>query len=228
MNLKFFKALFEHSIDEIYFVLNENLYNEENKKGFFVDKFIKDEIEGRFIYKKDFTELIKDPFGNDIKNNYIVYEIYNFLIDKKNNLLILFDSPRYMNVFLSSLNILFEYKITIEQLDIELSSFISFLSKEYENLDVVFLEIDGIFFSPLTSGRIIISGNENIMQYIEDATYHNSNYQIRKVIIKTLLGNKEIKIEITYKGIFKSSKKYTTVVKENIVKIVRKYFQNTR
>jgi hypothetical protein len=227
MHFKLFRAVFNNSIDEINKTLVEHAYDESNLYGFFVDKFINKKIEGRFVYKKVFGSLIKDPFGNEIENEYIVYETFNFIIDKNNKLLILLDSPRDIKIFLSSLSVIFDYNITVEPLKIDLLNFSSFLSKTYSNLQVVFIEIDGLTFSPITSGKILLSGDENILQYIEEATFYKENYQVKKIALKMLIAEITTRIDITHTGIFKSSKKNESMVKENVLISINGYLDRT-
>jgi hypothetical protein len=223
MNLKLFKIIFDNSIKEVYSRLTQNLYTEDEEKGFFVDKFINKKIEGRFFYKKIFSESVNDPFGKIIVNEFVIYDSYNFIIDDNNKVLLLFDSPKDVKIFLSSLNVLFNYKITLDVFNIDLLNLAFKLARVLDDFKVVFLEIDGISFSNLTSGKVFIRGEENILKYIDHATYHNKNYKVKKIAFKFSQADSISRIEMSNSGVVKFPQRNSSLIRETIARIISDY-----
>lgn len=197
MNLKFFDIQITGHIGSIFSSVSMDKYSDENAKGFVIDKFINEKIIGRFIYKKIFDVVTKDPFGNELTNEQIIYEIFNFIIDSRNNLLILYDAPKSLKLFLSSLSIASGYKITIDQFKCNLFEFYQFIAKKSQKISLNSIEIDKLQIAGDVNVRLTITGGQDIEKYISTATYNKKKYEVKLLKFKSLIDGLDISVIVT-------------------------------
>lgn len=226
MNMRFLQFKIEQSIHEIYGVMNANQFSKETETGFLIDSNINDSIDGRYVHRKTIETIDSDPFGNEITNSFTSYDIYEFSLDKQADILILRDSPRDIKYFIGKLNTLFDYKITIENPRINLLHFSEYLESQLQDCFLASIEINDIFFSALTTGKVIIRGKEGIGKYLDDATYHRKQYHVTRIGIHATFMHRVVTLEISERGVIRfvsSVEKHT--VQNAMAMILKNYLQ---
>ena len=226
MNMRFLQFKIEHNVNEIYSKMNANQFSKETESGFLIDSNMNNRVDGRYIHRKTVETVDADPFGNEIINSFTSYDIYDFSLDKQADILLLQDSPRDIKFFINKLNTLFDYRITIENLRINLLQFAEYLEDQLQDCFLTSVEINDIYFSALTTGKVIIKGKEGIGKYLDDATYHRKQYHVTRIGIQATFMHRVVTLEISERGVirFVSTVGKRTVQNE-MAKILKNYLQ---
>lgn len=197
MNLKIYNLHISTTIDSLFSLLSSDQYNDENTKGFLIDKYINGSIFGRFIYKKTFDLVTKDPFGNELVNEQVSFDIVNFIIDGIKHLLIVNDAPRSLKMFFSSLSVSSGYKVAIDQLKVDLLGLYHFIASKSQGITLNCIEIDKLQIASNVNARITLSGGDDIEQYINAVTYNKMKYEVRLIKLLPHINSIDMPLMIT-------------------------------
>ncbi len=226
MTIRTYKINYNFDLDILFKGMQSCPYNEDEKSGYFIDSFINNQIEGRFVLKRIFSEESISPIDGEIQLNEIIqFEVFHFKIFHDNKILMLYNSPRSTSIFFTSINSLFDFSISIEKCDLNLLNFIENVKLKTDINEVIYLELCNISFSNLTKGKVIISGNENVIPYIEKATFHSTNYEINRLGLKIIFNDKPIRLDITNTGSYRVADSYAHFVLPKISEAILDYFE---
>lgn len=86
-------------------------YTDQNNDGFLLDRTREEKIEGRYIEKYNYTETIRDPFGQELRFERTAYRQVEFTLHREYPQLEIRNAPRATNAFMSRLGELTDFTI---------------------------------------------------------------------------------------------------------------------
>lgn len=171
-------------------------YNDASD-GFRLESAEYGKLIGKYIIKKDEVNTALDPFGNEYSYKTIQYDIYRFIIRNSTPQITLIDPPRALNVFLNKLSYLTNHEIVISQINLDINMWLLDVCKEHKNMKVIKFVSSGIMLSNTITGKIILSGTEDVRCHINRLT-DKKDIIADKVRIR--LEDKSIEIEMSRNG----------------------------
>ena len=171
-------------------------YN-DGSDGFRLESTEFGKLIGKYIIKKVEENTALDPFGNEYSYKTIQYDIYRFIIRNSTPQITLIDPPRAVNFFLNKLSNLTNHEIVISQIDLDINMWLLGVCKEHRNMKVIKFISSGIMLSNTITGKIILSGTEDVRFHINRLT-DKKDIVADKVRIK--LEDNSIEIEMSRNG----------------------------
>jgi len=140
-------------------------FSPRSNSGFRLEYARKNNIKARYIIKNIIQDKYEDPFGNIVVNDIITYDLFDFKLSLNYPNLILQNPPRNIKPFLSALSEVSNFKITIQPLMSNLSSWIESIETLFGKVIVIKLQGSGLSLSDKTSAQVLISGTEDVRRY---------------------------------------------------------------
>ena len=170
MRYRWLKAEFKGvGFDIIKKCCQESPYDELSEQGFRLEVVRDNFMQGKYIVKKEIEENTTDPFGNMIKNKRIIFETHKFKLSRDFPEIILINPTRSVQEFFTKLAVMSDFSIFISKISLNILTWLRQLEKE-EGLEFIVrqLSCSGISLSPTASGKLSISGSEDVRQYLSE------------------------------------------------------------
>jgi hypothetical protein len=195
----------------------------QKQHGFRLEKARDHFVSGKYIEKYELQEIIKDPFGAVSTYTKTVFDVYKFTLSDEFPGLEIVDSPRRHTSLLTRISELSGFKISFSPLTINLFSLIEFLEKKLNKLTLVQISCSGINLSPHCSAKIIVSGNEDVMEPLQNIK-GDRQATVDSVNIRFEINNQHLECELYRTGIAKIQEGQE---KENFLVFLREGLKNS-
>jgi len=187
---KWLALSFDKSLSDIATLLDRHKFSKDQIIGFELTNIQRNKVCGKFIEKIITTEVVIDPFGEEILNHVQRYSIFNFEISpmEKYRFLVRIDTPpRSLKNFITTLSDSFGFGFAIEPLEIDILSMIQHLRKEsgIKRWSIRKIRIARVAISEASLARIeVVSTKDAYLDLknniaIKDATLERATIELR-------------------------------------------------
>lgn len=193
------------SHDEIFNYLNGASYDERSNEGFVLESNYNNQIAGTFYNTITLSEKIIDPLGNEINTYVVIVEKTEFIIDSKKGLLMLINPFRNIKHFYTVLGVALEHNVSLVELKLNLLKFVQVMQFNRKDIVLSSIDITGISLSPLSMGKVSISGNEDVLKYVSQFQGNRDDTKIKKIRLCLDSDGKQSKIDFLDSFIIRAS-----------------------
>jgi hypothetical protein len=192
-------------------------YGRANRAGFNVENIRVDVIAGKFIERVEFTEVIVDPLGTEVKVERVRFDTTEFSIFADINLIECINPGRNLKNFLNEIAKCTNYEVAISKVQIPLQEFSAALKIGAKFIAVTKAVADDIELADGVLGQLQVVGAADIrkplQQFLGGRKYELSRIRI---IIDAL--EERFIIEATRAGTVSS----TTAIDQKLRQLLRK------
>ncbi|MBA4289722.1 MAG: hypothetical protein C0439_12205 [Pseudomonas sp.] len=184
MRYKWLNVEWPVRIDQLALRMKSLDFSSNQQHGFVIDKIRGELIEARYIEKISFTDTVTDPFGNETKFDRIEYRECTFRVTNAAPTLELINAPRSLQALLNRFSEITDFKVSIEQLSIDVLLWAEELLKAIHgagHLDSI--QISKLELGKKTFAKILVTG-ENDIQNLSAELINGRRHILEKVRIR--------------------------------------------
>lgn len=149
-------------------ILNEP-YSEISGRGFKLDSFIRDKLDGRYILKKTYTEEVTTPLGKKELLDRVQYVTYQFEINTQKKLsLVIKNPPRSASDIGSAFARITNHQVTFFPLSANLKKAIELLCQNLNGVQLKKLSVINVPFEKGNVGTVTLRGADDLFKLINN------------------------------------------------------------
>lgn len=175
-------------------------FSSESMDGFVIERVRDDFIQGRYIEKYIYQEVISDPFGKEEVNERTSYRATDFTLFSQFPHIELRDGQRSIREFVSKLLQACNFTLVVTPITVNLFDWVSsFQNALGQKILVDSLQVAGVALEDGVTGKILLKGDKDVREAI-DKIVGGKRYTLEKVQIKLTFGGKSLSIHLTNNG----------------------------
>jgi len=147
--------------------LAKSSYTESDGSGFILEQVRERLISGRFVEKRVFDYETLDPFNNTVRFQNTRYDYVHFRISTESVGLEIWNPPRSIRTFLSTLAEFSGFRIAVSNLKINILSWMRNIESSLGRIELESLVCDEIMFSSSSRGRLWLAGSGDLLKTVE-------------------------------------------------------------
>lgn len=203
--------------------LLEISYKENGNIGFVIEECNDYYLTGEYCIKRTIEQKNIDPFGDEYINSFIKIDEYKFKMFFEKSIILLENPATSLSTFFTRFGIALDYQITFELIGINLNKFIMITQNFVDAIDIKSVDISGIYFSEKVKGIATISGEKEVMKYVESLNISKFPIQIKKMKMNLQVGSINTNIISSAKGTIWLSEKDTPRMRDLLEEIILNY-----
>ncbi|MES3008907.1 MAG: hypothetical protein V4751_14170 [Pseudomonadota bacterium] len=180
--------------------MKEIPFSENNLDGFSIERIRDDFIEGRFIEKYIYQEVILKSFGSEEVSDRVGYRSTDFKIFSRFPQIELRNAQRSSKDFLNRLLECCKFDLAVSPITVNLLEWVSGIEERTTHRILVdSLQLSGIELEEGVVGKILLRGDRDIREVI-DRVVGGKPYILEKVQIKLQSSSQRISIHLSNSG----------------------------
>lgn len=181
---RWFQVRWPSSIRVLAKRIAKRTFNEESGHGFLIDRVRDDFLEARYVEKIEYTDLVTDPFGNELQFERVEFRNTLFRASSSEPGLELINPPRSVQSLMNRLSEAVDFEVAISPVTLDVLKWAKLfqqsggVSADIDSLQIGALEIDkGIL------AKVIIKGDRDVRAACDALTLER-NYAIEKAQLR--------------------------------------------
>lgn len=220
--IRWLAAEWPSSIRTIGTKLKSMPFNEETMDGFSIERVRDDFIEGKYIEKFVYEEVIADPFGNEEIVERTGYRSTEFTLFSQFPHIELRNGQRSIKEFVNRLLQACNFNLTVSPITLNLLNWIaSFQQATGQKIIVDSLQVSEVSLEDGIIGKILLKGDRDVRQAV-DTILGGKKYTLEKVQLKLGSEGKGVSIHLSNNGTAKLPSDQLSV----LLPLLRRSFQN--
>jgi hypothetical protein len=175
-------------------------FTEESMDGFAIERVRDDFIEGRFIEKYVYEEVIADPFGKEEVIERTGYRSTDFTLFSQFPYIELRNGQRSIKEFVNRLLQACNFTLVVSPITVNLLDWVaSFQKTAGQKIVVDSVQVSGVALEEGITGKILLKGDRDVREAI-DSIVGGKRYTLEKVQVKLDGVGKNISIHLANNG----------------------------
>lgn len=200
--------------------LQEMPFSEESMDGFAIERIRDDFIEGRYIEKYVYQEVIVDPFGKEEVIERTGYRSTNFTLFAQPPYIELRNGQRSIKEFINRLLQACNFNLVVSPVTANLLDWIASFQKSLgQKIVVDSLQVSGVELEEGVIGKMLLKGDKDVREAV-DNILAGRRYTLEKVQVKLTASGKSISIHLANNGTAKIPSDHTS----DLLPLLRKSF----
>jgi len=154
------------SVEDIYKYILDRKFSIDNNNGFQISKYRDDLIEGRYIERREFIEVIEDPFGHKNEMIRYAYDITSFTLSRDKLSVELINPARRLSSFLSSLSDANNNKMTLNTVKADVQKWIDIIQNQINGFVVTHVDCTGLAVAENIVAKFSVSGSKDVRRHL--------------------------------------------------------------
>jgi hypothetical protein len=185
-------------------------FSEESMDGFSVERIRDDFIEGRFIEKYAYQEVIADPFGKEEVIERTGYRSTDFTLFAQFPYIEIRNGQRSIKEFVNRLLQVCDFNLVVSPVTINLLDWVASFQKIVGQKVVVdSLQVSGVELEEGITGKILLKGDKDVREAINNIV-GGKKYTLEKVQVKLTSSGKSMSIQLANNGTAKTPVEHTS------------------
>lgn len=181
---RWFRAEWPSSIRVLAKRIGMRTFNEDAGHGFFVDRVRDDYLEARYIERIEYTDVVIDPFGNELKFDRVEFRHTLFRASSAAPGLELIDPPRSVQALMNRLSEAVDFEVAITPIDVDVLKWaMLFQESRGVSADIDSLQIGALEIEKGIVAKVLIKGDRDVRAAC-DALTHDRKFAIEKVQLR--------------------------------------------
>lgn len=199
-------------------------FTEESMDGFVVERVRDDFIEGRFIEKFVYQEVIADPFGSEDVIERTGYRSTGFTLFSQFPYIEIRNGQRSIKEFVNRLLQACSFNLVVTPVTVNLLDWTASFQKSIgQKIVVDSVQVSGVELEEGIMGKILLKGTKDVREAI-DGIVGRKRYTLEKVQIRLPAPGKNISIHLTNSGTAKIPPDYTS----DLLPVLRQSFPRNK
>ncbi|MHB0842922.1 hypothetical protein ACYCGP_08780 [Stutzerimonas nitrititolerans] len=175
-------------------------FSEERMDGFSIERIRDDYVEGRYIEKYSYQEVISTPFGSEEFIDRVGYRTTEFTLFDSAPHIELRNYQRSIKEFISRLLEACNFKLVVTPPTIDLIEWLSALQAVVDKEIIVdSLQVSGVEIAEGVTGKILLKGIKDV-RAASDILLAGRKHMLEKVQVKLTEHDRSISIQLNNKG----------------------------
>lgn len=197
-------------------------FTEDSIDGFAVERIRDDFVEGRFIEKYTYQEVIADPFGKEEVLERTGYRSTDFTLYSQFPYIELRNGQRSIKEFVNRLLQACNFNLVVAPVTVNLLDWVALLQEVLgQKIVVDSLQVSGVELEEGITGKILLKGDKDVREAV-DHIVGGKRYTLEKVQVKLATSGQRISIHLTNNGTAKIPTDHTS----DLLPLLRKSFPN--
>jgi len=180
--------------------LNAMPFTEESMDGFAIERVRDDFIEGRFIEKFIYQEVIATPFGKEEVIERTGYRSTDFTLFSHFPYIELRNGQRSIKEFVNRLLQACNFNLVVSPISVNLLDWVTSFQKSLgQKIVVDSLQVSGVELEEGISGKILLKGSRDVREAIDNIV-GSKRYTLEKVQVKLTVSGKSMFIHLANNG----------------------------
>lgn len=181
---RWFRAEWPSSIRALAKRIGMRTFNEESGHGFFVDRVRDDFLEARYVEKIEYTDVVVDPFGKELKFDRVEFRHTLFRASSSAPGLELIDPPRSVQALMNRLSEAVDFEVAITPVVVDVLRWATlFQESGGVSADIDSLQIGALEIEKGIVAKVLIKGDRDVRAAC-DALTHDRKFAIEKVQLR--------------------------------------------
>lgn len=181
---RWFKVEWPSSIRTLAKRIAKRPFNEESGHGFFVDRVRDDYLEARYVEKIEYTDIVTDPFGNELKFDRVEFRHTVFRASSFAPGLELIDPPRGVQALMNRLSEAVDFQVAITPLSLDVLKWAAiFQESGGVSADVDSLQIRALEIEKDILAKVLIKGDRDVRSACDVLT-NGRKFSIEKIQLR--------------------------------------------
>jgi hypothetical protein len=198
--IRWLNAQWPSSIRTIGNTLKRMPFTEESIDGFAIERIRDDFVEGRFIEKLVYDEVLSDPFGNEDTVERITYRSTAFTLFAKFPYIELRNGQRSIKEFVNRLLQACDFDLVVSPITVNLLEWVdTFQSNIGTKIVVDSLQVSGVELERGITGKILLKGERDVRDAVKGIV-GEKKYTLEKIQVKLSLAGKGLCLHLANNG----------------------------
>lgn len=185
-------------------------FSEDSMDGFAIERVRDDFIEGRYIEKYVYEEVISDPFGKEDVIERTGYRSTEFALFSQFPYIELRNGQRSIKEFVNKLLQACNFTLVVSPITVSLLDWVSsFQQITGQKIVIDSLQVSGVVLEEGITGKILLKGNRDVRQSIVNIV-GGKKYTLEKVQVKMISGGKILSVHLANNGTAKIPPDHTS------------------
>lgn len=190
--------------------LNGMPFTEESIDGFVVERIRDNFIEGVYVEKYSYQEIIADPFGKEDVIDRTGYRSTQFALFAAFPYIELRNGQRSIKDFVNKLLHACNFDLVVSTVTVDLLEWVAtFQEVVGQNILVDSVQLSGVELEEGIIGKILLKGNKDVRDAV-GSIVGSKKYTLEKVQVKAVIGGKSISIHLANNGTAKIPREQTS------------------
>ncbi len=161
--LRWYKVEWPSSIRELAKRIKLRIFDDESGHGFLIDRVRDDFLEARYVERVEFTDVVIDPFGKELKFERVEFRNTLFRASSSSPGLELIDPPRSVQALMNRLSEAVDFEVAITPAVIDVLSWSTVLQSAGGVVaSVDSLQIGALEIEPGIVAKVLIKGDRDV------------------------------------------------------------------
>lgn len=197
-------------------------FTEDSIDGFAVERIRDDFVEGRFIEKYTYQEVIAAPFGREEVIERTGYRSTDFTLYSQFPYIELRNGQRSIKEFVSRLLQVCNFNLVVAPVTVNLLDWVASFQKVVgQKILVDSLQVSGVELEKGITGKILLKGDKDVREAVDNIVA-GKRYTLEKVQIKFATSGQRISVHLTNNGTAKIPPSHTS----DLLPLLRKSLPN--
>jgi hypothetical protein len=159
-------------------------FSEESAHGFFVDRVRDDFLEARYVEKIEYTDVVVDPFGKELKFDRVEFRHTLFRASSSVPGLELIDYPRSVQPLMNRLSEAVDFEVAITPVEVDVLKWAMLFQESGDvSADIDSLQIGSLEIEKGIVAKVLIKGDRDV-RVACDALTHDRKFAIEKAQLR--------------------------------------------
>ena len=185
-------------------------FSEDSLDGFAIERIRDEFIEGRYIEKYLYQEIIADPFGKEEVIERASYRSTEFTLFSQFPCIELRNNQRSIKEFINRLLLACNFTLIVSPITVNLLDWITALQNATGKTIIIdSLQVSGVALEEGITGKILLKGDRDVREAIGNIV-GSKKYTLEKVQVKIAAEGKIISIHLANNGMAKIPPDHTS------------------
>ena len=182
--LRWLQASWPFSVRTLASKLREYKFGLDSEDGFLVERVRENFIEGKFIEKIAFDEIVRDPFGNEIKYDRLAYREVDFIFSAAYPQVEISNFPRGLQAFISRTSEATNFSTAFSSLKIDPFIWAEAIQKRFpRHFRIDLAQLSDLFVEENITAKVLLSGSSDVRTALEKFT-NKRRHTVDKIQVK--------------------------------------------
>lgn len=160
-------------------------YTDKHSRGFIIDEYRSENLSARYITKKIINNVLLSPFGDELHQSYVSYEVTRFRLLADGKWLEIYDAPRSSIEFFNQLSLATNFRISVSDIMTDVKIWTDNLKLNNPSLvNIISIECIDLMLGDNVKGSLSVSGGGDVEE------------KLNRFMGKTPYAIKSIKVEL--------------------------------
>lgn len=180
--------------------MRTHAFTDKSQDGFLLDRTREDRVEGRYVEKLTYQEMVSDPFGQELIFDRMTYRQVQFIMYREFPQLELRDAPRGTFAFISKLLQLCDFNLTSAPFTVDVMRWAEAIGRSVHAAVIVdTMQLSEINVAPKVTGSMVLKSDRDVRDSVK-SVIGSRPYTVEKVRLNWNEPSRMVTIQLSNTG----------------------------